>query len=281
MKRVFCPHCSQQKTYQEHRRLYFDERWQQPLDTTNILSSGESSDISSQCSEPSSIDNLEDDPYQHVQISPPSSMDESVSELFMEQQPEATSLRGSTGHNSDEGSSAGEEDWDESDIEIDDSITNENHPQAKSFVKWIAALILGFQAAYVFPYNATQWLFTFHHILFTTLRTICSTPFILAVCMLLPGSLYLAWRLLKVDEDEFIRYVVCPKCDSIYRFEECIKFGTQLLSKRCSYVAFKNHPQRRYRAPCNTLLLKSVILKGGKKKLVARKEYPYMSIIQS
>ena len=86
----------------------------------------------------------------------------------------------------------------------------------------------------------------------------CPTPFILAVCMLLPGSLYLAWSLLKVDEDVFIRYVVCPKRDSIYRFEECIvKSGAQLLSKRCSYVAFKSHPQQQYRAPCNTLLLKS------------------------
>ena len=98
--------------------------------------------ISSQCSEPSSIDNIED-PYQHVRIS--------VDEPSMKQQPEAASLRGSTGHNSDQGSSASEEDWDESDIEIADSITNENHSQAKSFIKWIAALILGFQAAYVLP----------------------------------------------------------------------------------------------------------------------------------
>ena len=114
-------------------------------------------------------------------------MDEGVGEPSMEQQPEAASLHGSTGHNSDQGSSASEEDWDESDIEID-SITNENHPQAKSFVKWIAALILGFQAAYVLPYNATQWLFTFLHVLFTT----CPTPFVLAVCTFLLGSLYLA-----------------------------------------------------------------------------------------
>ena len=286
MKRVFCPHCSQQvqqKTYQEHRRLYFDEsnqRWQQPVDT-NIPPSGESSDTSSQCSEPSSIDELEDDPYQHVQICPPSCMDEETENVGDSTMGQPEASHGSTGHNSDQGSSASEEDWDESDVEVDDSITDENHPQAKSFVRWIAALILGFQAAHVLPYNATQWLFTFLHVLFTTLRTVRPAPFILAVCTLLLGSLYLAWRLLIVDEDEFIRYVVCPKCDSIYRFEECIvKSGTRLLSKRCSYVAFKNHPQRRYRAPCNTLL-KTVTLKGGKKKLVARKEYPYMSIIQS
>ena len=42
-----------------------------------------------------------------------------------------------------------------------------------------------------------------------------------------------------MDEDEFIWYDVCPKCESICQFEECIiQSGTQLLSKR-SYVAFK------------------------------------------
>ena len=114
MKRVFCPHCSQQvqqKTYQEHRRLYFDEsnqRWKQPVDTATIPSSSESSDTSSQCSEPSSVDILKDDPYQHVQVSPPSSMDkeiESISESSM-----AEASLGSTGHNSDQGSSTSEED---------------------------------------------------------------------------------------------------------------------------------------------------------------------------
>ena len=184
-------------------------------------------------------------------------------------------------NNDPEDSSSRKEEWDETDVEFGDTDSVELHPLAKPFVKWIAALILGFQAAYVLPYNATQWLFTFLHILFATLRTLCPTPFLLAVCTLLPGSLYLARRLLKVEDDEFIRYV-CPKYDSIYRFEECIdKSGTQLLSKRCSYVAFENHPQHWHRTRCNTLLLKTVTLKGGKKKLVARKGYPYMSLIQS
>ena len=227
---------------------------------------------------------MEDNLCLHEQVSSPSSMDDDNVSIG-----DSRSVTGQISHgpetlnNGDpENSSSCEEEWDETDIEVDDSSTEELHPLAKPFVKWIAALILGFQAAYVLPNSATQWLFTFLHILFATLRTVCPTPFLLAVCALLPGSLYLAWRLLKVDEDEFIRYVVCPKCDSIYRFEECIiQSGTQLLSKHCSYVAFKNHPQRWHRTPCNTLLLKTVTLKGGKKKLVARKEYPYMSLIQS
>lgn len=79
-------------------------------------------------------------------------------------------------------SSSCEEEWDETDIEVDDRNTEELHPLAKPFVKWIAALILGFQAAYVLPNNATQWLFTFLHnvILFATLCTVCPTCWLFA-----------------------------------------------------------------------------------------------------
>ena len=80
---------------------------------------------------------------------------------------------------SDQGSSSCEEEWDETDSEGDDSSTDRQHPQAKSFVKWIVALLLEFQAAYVLPYNATQWLFTFlyNYIIFDTVHAISNTVF--------------------------------------------------------------------------------------------------------
>ena len=88
-------------------------------------------------------------------------------------------------------SSSSEEEWDESESELE-TVSQEQHPQVKAFVKWIVALIVAFQAAFVIPYNATQWLFTFITMVFTTLQTVCPTPFIAAV-VALPGSLYLAW----------------------------------------------------------------------------------------
>ena len=284
VKRVFCPHCGQQvqqRTYQEHKRLYYDERndkWQQPVEP-NLPASFESSDVLSQCSEPSSIVELEDDPCQYVQDSPPSCFDEETIKIS---EPTQASQSCTFAKESDQGSSSCEEEWDETDSEVDDSNADGQHLQAKSFVKWIVALLLKFQAVYILPYNATQWLFTFLYIIFSSLCMLSPTPFLLAVCTLFPKSIYLAWRFMKVDEDEFIRYVVGPKCDSIYKLEHCIiRSETQLMSQHCSYVAFRNHPQQRYRLPCNTILLKTVTLKGGKKKLIARKEYPYMSIIQS
>jgi len=43
-------------------------------------------------------------------------------------------------------------------------------------------------------------------------------------------------------KDELIWYVVCPKCNSIYAYENFIvKCALQLKSKACSFVAFKDH----------------------------------------
>ena len=112
----------------------------------------------------------------------------------------------------------------------------------------------------------TQWLFTFLYIIFSSLCMLSSTPFLLAVCTFSPTSIYVAWRFMKVDEEEFIQYIVYPKCDSIYKLEDCIiRSETQLMSQHCSHVAFRNHPQQRYGLPCSTIIHKTVTLKGGKK----------------
>ena len=130
--------------------------------------------------------------------------------------------------------------------------------------------------------SLTLQLTGYSHTAFTVLYSVCPTPFLYAVISLLPCSLYLAWKLLHLHDDNFIRYVVCPKCESLYEYHECIcRVGNELESKRCTYIAFKNHPFVRYRNPCDTVLLKKVSLKHGKTKLVPKKEYPYRSVIKS
>lgn len=96
-----------------------------------------------------------------------------------------------------------EENWDESDIEVDDSSTEELHALAKPFVKWIAALIWDFKHLCTKQCYSSVDIYLSAHTFYHTAHLL-SYPFLLAVCTILPGSLYLAWRLLKVDEDEFI-----------------------------------------------------------------------------
>ena len=51
--------------------------------------------------------------------------------------------------------------------------------------------------------------------MFTVLYSVCPSPFICAIVSLLACSLYLAWKLLHLHDDNIIRYVVCPKCESV------------------------------------------------------------------
>lgn len=67
-KRVFCPHCNtqvQQRTYDEHRRNFYNEitkTWKAAED--NLINHSDSdSDVTSQCSEPTSEFSSPDDMY--------------------------------------------------------------------------------------------------------------------------------------------------------------------------------------------------------------------------
>lgn len=72
---------------------------------------------------------------------------------------------------------------------------------------------------------------------------------------------------------KFIRYIVYKKCHKIYYISDCIEgSGMAKKSKCCSFQKFPFHQQRRMRAECGTLLLKTVELAGGRKEF-----YPYMT----
>ena len=265
----------QQRTYDEHRNNFYDEEaktWKSTRENTTNHSDTES-DVSSQLSEPNSNVEVSSLDEQTCISSPEMSDMHTGDESFADIDRDESML---TQDGSDE------EHWDESDEDYEEGQHDSDNPQAKSFVRWLVALLLAFQAAYAIPYTATHWLFTFLHTAFTVLYSVCPTPFLYAVISLLPCSLYLAWKLLHLHDDNFIRYVVCPKCESLYEYHECIcRVGNELESKRCTYIAFKNHPFVRYRNPCDTVLLKKVSLKHGKTKLVPKKEYPYRSVIKS
>jgi len=94
-------------------------------------------------------------------------------------------------------SSAGEEDWDESEVEIPQKVSSsamecEPNLQVKAFSVWIVRLLLAFQAVYKVPYQATQWLFMFLHMVLKTLLSIAPTPFLEFLVTVIPTSLYTA-----------------------------------------------------------------------------------------
>ena len=62
---------------------------------------------------------------------------------------------------------------------------------------------------------------------------------------LMPLSLQTVHNALGIAGDDFTVYVVCPSCQSVYHYEDCIirrPYG-QSESKHCCHVAYPNHPQ--------------------------------------
>ena len=96
---------------------------------------------------------------------------------------------------------------------------------------------------------------------------------------LIPVGLKTVHKILGANDNNIVRYVVCPQCHSVYNYNDCVETN-QKESKRCSHVAYPNHPHMARRKPCDTLLLKKVRSKCGY-SLQPIKVYPYHSLKSS
>ena len=83
-------------------------------------------------------------------------------------------------------------------------------------------------------------------------------------------------------KDRFIKYIVCPKCHTLYNFDDCYELVCgRKVTKKCTFVQFPNHRQHFRRTKCGEPLLKEVSLKSGGTKLYPHKVYCYNSIIDN
>ena len=91
----------------------------------------------------------------------------------------------------------------------------------------------------------------------------------------LPQTLHSAYSCVGIAGDDFIEYVVCPACHSVYDYKDCFDtIAGVKVSKECCHVSYPNHPQSTRRRKCGAQLLKQ--MKSGRgHKLVPFKVYPY------
>ena len=81
----------------------------------------------------------------------------------------------------------------------------------------------------------------------------------------LPSSFYALKCFLKVNENNFRRFVVCPSCHTLYNFEDCFDTcGSRKKPRVCCHIPFPDHPHISRRQACGTRLLAEVQLKSGK-----------------
>ena len=177
-------------------------------------------------------------------------------------------------------SSLDEEVWDdtESDDENPPEDTSSNS-SVNTVVSGISFFLLFFHLVYRLSERAVGTLLGFICALINFLALTTGHGLLLQIAQALPKTMHTIRRASK--KDDYVEYVVCSKCSSLYRLSECISDNHgQQESKRCTYVEFPDHPHLYRRDPCNEILLKRVKI-SNKYKLVPRKVYVYRSILQS
>ena len=81
----------------------------------------------------------------------------------------------------------------------------------------------------------------------------------------LPQTLFLAKSYIGLGQDEFEKFVACPKCCTLYKTEDCVirKSNGWIVSKKCGHVPFPNHSQRSRRTQFGAFLMKNMRSKNG------------------
>ena len=178
------------------------------------------------------------------------------------------------------------EHWIESDIEIDeDMMVESSHipppemklehvqdtPEVNNTIKWIIMLLSVFQTQFYLTERALGWLL---NLLFRFLGRYSSQLAELAVRF--PQSLHQYRNLVPsiLPNNSFERRAVCRSCESIYRFEECIrKVGTRSDVINCTNESFKK--------TCKQPLMREIRSNSGTTKFYPHKVYCFVSLISS
>ena len=129
---------------------------------------------------------------------------------------------------------------------------SEQDKSSRSIIWWIVLFVNVFQTLHDISDQAIPWLLKFLWALLTFLGTY--SPVIAKASKFFPSSLYLRDKL-NAWKDNFLRYVVCRKYHTLYKYQECIEvIGTRRRGRLCSHCSFSN--------VCGGLLLKEVITPG-------------------
>ena len=95
--------------------------------------------------------------------------------------------------------------------------------------------------------------------------------------LIFPGSLYLVRQFLNLDRDDFNKFVVCPKCTKLYKYDSCLEMvnGRQV-AKKCTNTYYL----RRKKMVCNASRVTRVTLQNGKTCFYPISYYFTRSIIE-
>ena len=95
-----------------------------------------------------------------------------------------------------------------------------------------------------------------------------------------PTTIFKTRKFAGLNTDEFVKFVVCPKCHKLYTYDQAMTVvDGRKETNTCDFVRFPNHIHERMRTPCGASLMKVVVSTNGSKQwLYPYKIYAYQSL---
>ena len=173
---------------------------------------------------------------------------------------------------------------DQSESEL--TVNNKHLYVQMSFIEHITSTISLFlslfQLKYKVPDRGITMLLCFVHCLISMIATFFPGQEVFRTLVnIIPKTCYhFRAKLGNTFKETQKEFVVCPSCDALYNYSDCIiRTGQKTESKKCHYIAFPNHPHKNHHQRCNTILMKTVKY-GSSYKLVPKKVFLYNSVCE-
>ena len=113
-------------------------------------------------------------------------------------------------------------------------------------IYWLLLFLFSWQSGFSVTDSAMKMLLKFLSRFFWLVGTFNEDSFTSELAKHLPNTLYkLKKHLGLLNSDDFVKYVVCPKCKTLYDYQGCVKnhFGRQV-SAWCNFVPWFRYPHR-------------------------------------
>lgn len=167
------------------------------------------------------------------------------------------------------------------DCPLPDPPEQSNH--LRSILLWMLYFVVVWQYCYFISDNAVLMLLRFLKAFLTVIGTVLQNgtgaEFLISLATIVPTTMYSLRMLLRIERDNFEKYVVCPKCTKLFQLEDCsVRVGNGVQARTCDNVSF---PRSRRRKLCGSQLVEKVILKDGTVKFYPLKVYCYKSVIDT
>ena len=87
-------------------------------------------------------------------------------------------------------------------------------------LQWFVYFLLFWQTTCKISDNGLEWLLRFVFQFLHVIGITCKSEYVCQLAVMLPSSLYLLRKFVDFKRDNFVKFVVCPKCASLYQLEK-------------------------------------------------------------